>query len=88
MVKQFRIRVHDYVLTVKYVALEDDPYNFHQIHYQQEQPPYVRPGSSLGLNHQTSRGQGHDIRRAAGDDREPEPSDQQSRCPFFMILFW
>ncbi|KAF4577158.1 Dual-specificity kinase, spindle pole body (SPB) duplication and spindle checkpoint function [Pleurotus pulmonarius] len=59
-------------------ALEDNPYNFHQINYQQEQPPYVRPGSSLGLNHQsTSRAQGPETRRAAGDDREPEPSDQQ-----------
>ncbi len=87
MAKRFRIRIYDYVLSVNFVALEDNPYNFHQINYQQEQPPYVRPGSSLGLNHQsTSRAQGPDIRRAAGDDREPEPLDQQSRRPF-IILF-
>ncbi|KAF7422588.1 Dual-specificity kinase, spindle pole body (SPB) duplication and spindle checkpoint function [Pleurotus ostreatus] len=52
-------------------ALEDNPYNFHQINYQQEQLSHVRPGSSMGLIHQsTSRAQGP-------DNREPEPSDQQ-----------
>lgn len=73
MIKRFRIRVHDFVLNDKHVALEDNPYNFHQVNYQQEQPPHVRPGSSLGLIHQsTSRAQGP-------DNRESEPSDQQSQ---------
>ncbi|KAG5220415.1 Dual-specificity kinase, spindle pole body (SPB) duplication and spindle checkpoint function [Salix suchowensis] len=68
-------------------ALEDNPYNFHQINYQQEQLPHVRPGSSLGLIRQsTSRAQGPDNCRPAGDDREPEPSDQQSQYPFVLVL--